>query len=187
MALERLREEARNPRALLESISLMLIGRAQRAFVDQKRGDQSWRPRSVPNRIGVLMDLKEGRTPPSRRWDPTPAGVDTGRLRNSIAGTISGNVVTVGSSLDYASKVQRGDTTTVQLDRDLRSRLAAWLRSLSGDEKKRARASFGFLFHTGSLTVTTPARPFLLITPQDRRDIRDLAKAWFLGHFKKGK
>jgi phage gpG-like protein len=41
------------------------------------------------------------------------------------------------------------------------------------------RQSFGFLFSTGSLSVTVPPRPFLLLTAEDRRMISDLARKFF--------
>lgn len=183
MVLERLRAAAKNPKPLLEAVGLYMVGQVQGTFRLQGRpGLGAWTPRSVPNRMGILMDLLEGRTPPARRWDPTPAGVDTGRLKGSIAYRITGNLeVTVGSPLPYASDVQRGATKTVTVDGGLRSALAGWLRGLSGEEKKRGRAAMGFLFHTGSLTVTTPPRPFAGVTDENRRRIREMAGAFFLG------
>lgn len=172
----------KDPRPLVEAVGLMMVGRAQKAFVDQARGGLAWAPRSVPNRAGILMDLKAGRVPPSRRWDPRPAGVDTGRLKSSIAYRITGNLeVTVGSKVEYASDVNKGATKTITVDGDLRKRLADWLRSLHGAEKTRARAAMGFLFHTGSLTVTTPPRQFLMVTDDDKARIRQMALAYFKG------
>lgn len=181
ITLAQLRERARDPRPILEAIGLLMVGRTQRAFSDQGRGGVAWLPRAVPNKAGVLEDLRAGKTPPERRWEPRPAGLDTGRLRSSIAYRVAGRTVEVGSNLPYASDVQRGATKTITLDQELRSALAAWLRSLSGGRKRLAHRAFGFLFHTGVLRVTTPPRPFVMVTDQDRRDIRALVARYFRG------
>ena len=184
VALTKLRNALNDPRPLLQAVGLLMVGRAQSAFRDQGRGGVSWLPRGVPNRMGVLEDLKAGRSPPSRRWDATPAGIDTGRLRQSIAYRIEGATkVVVGSNLPYASDVQRGATKTLELDAGLRSSLSAWLKKLGGDKGTRARASFGPLFSLGALTITTPPRPFLTITPDDRREINETARRYFSGGY----
>lgn len=185
MVLERLREASKDPRPLLEAVGLYLVSQSQGAFRQQGRGSVSWEGRGTPNRIGVLLDLQAGRVPPARRFQARPAAIDTGRLRQSIAYRVSGNTVTVGSSLPYASEVQRGSTKTITLDTGLRRALSDWLRSLSGSQKTAMRKSFGFLFHTGSLTVTTPPRPFVLLTAQDRQWINDAARRFFLGGYQK--
>jgi phage gpG-like protein len=183
VALEGLQKAARDPRPLLDAVGLYLTGRAQAAFREQRRGGVAWPARSVPNRAGVVEDLRAGRTPPERRWDPRPAGIDTGRLRGSIAHRVEGASVVVGSNLPYASDVQRGATRSLSIDGTVRAGLANWLRGLSGDRKKQARASFGWLFRAGSLTVTTPPRPFLGVDDDDRRKVTALARSYFSGGY----
>lgn len=195
MAFELQKQLEREPGPILDAIGLMLVGRAQSAFRDQGRGGVSWLPRSVPNRAGVLMDLKAGKKPSERRWDPRPAGIDTGETRASITHEVHGTRVEVGSNLNKATEIQEGATTTIALDRDLRGKLAAWLRSLTGAAKRgkkdaraskserasKARQAFGPLFTLGALTVITPPRPFLMITDADRRDAFALARDFFFG------
>lgn len=181
MPLESLKERLKNPEPLMQGIGLYLVGQAQRAFREQGRGGTSWAERSVPNRMGVLMDLQQGKTPPARRFQARPAAIDTGRLRSSIAHRIEGTRVIVGSNLPYASDIQRGGTKTVQMDAQLRRALADWLKSLRGERRTAMRRAFGFLFQTGSLTVTTPARPFLMVTEEDRRKIQELIRQYLAG------
>lgn len=177
VALERLR----NVEDLARTVGAMLVGRMQSSFRIQGRGGVQWPARSVPNKAGILEDLKAGRTPPERRWESRPAGLDTGRLRSSIAFTVSGNELTIGSNVAYASDVQKGSTRTIQVDGQIRQTLAVWLRSLSGQRKKDARKAMGFLFRTGSLTISIPPRPFLILTDDDRRDIQELSRKFFGG------
>lgn len=178
MAFTNLRAAARDPRQLLQAVGLMMVGRSQRAFTDQGR-DGAWSPRAVPNRVGVILDLQEGRNPPERRWDARPAGIDSGRLRSSIAFKVQGARVVVGSSLPYASDVQRGSSKTIPLDRSTKHALAAWIRGLGGARKTQAQRAFGPLFRQSSLSVVVPPRPFLVLTQDDRRDILALAKRFF--------
>jgi phage gpG-like protein len=180
-----LRAASKDPGPLLESIGLLMAGRTQAAFRDQGRGGNQWPGRGVPNRIGILEDLRAGRTPPERRFEARPAGIDTGRLRSSIAYRVEGNSVVIGSNLSYASDVQRGSPKTIQVQGDLRKALAAWLRSLTGDRRAAMRRAFGYLFHVGALTVKVPARPFVLLTEDDRKKILALARAYYTGGFAK--
>lgn len=183
MALDRLKSALSTPRPLLDAVGMLLVGRTQRAFQDQARAGNSWRQRAVPNRIGILEDLRAGQSPPERRWDPRPAAIDTGRLRASIAFRVNGNKVVVGSQLPYASDVQRGSTKTIALDGGLRRALAAWLKSLRGDRRDMARKAFGPLFSKGAASVRVPPRPFLAITDEDRKTIKDLALKFFRGGY----
>lgn len=180
-ALTNLSERLRDPRDVLAAIGLFLVGKMQSTFRDQGRGPIRWLGRHVPNRFGVLTDLKEGRTPPERRWDSRPAGIDTGRLRSSLAFRVEGDKVVVGSNLPYASDVQQGGTSSIDLDADLRQKLGKWLKSLSGDRQKTARESFGFAFHEGQYTITTPPRPFVFVSPEDRREVDKLTRSLLLG------
>lgn len=184
MVLEGLKHATQNPVPLLNAVGLFMVGRTQQAFRDQGR-DARWLPRGVPNRVGILTDLEQGRAPPERRFEDRPAAIDTGRLRASIAYRVAGGTVTVGSNLAYASDVQRGSAKTIRVEGQVRSALAEWLRSLTGDRQKAMRRAFGFLFHAGSLTVNVPPRPYLVVTDADRKTIRDMAARFFSGGYLK--
>lgn len=164
-----------------------MVGKTQQAFRDQGRGGVAWQGRGVPNRVGILRDLEAGRTPPERRFEARPAAIDTGRLRASIAYRVEGeSTVVVGSSLPYASDVQRGSSVSINVTGQLRSALADWLRSLQGERKRVARSAMGWLFRVGVLTTTVPPRPFVMVTDEDRRKIRELTAAYFGGGYLKG-
>lgn len=174
-------ERFRNVENLARVVGLYMVGKTQSAFSQQGRGGIAWRPRAVPNRIGILHDLYAGRMPPSRRFEDRPAGIDTGRLRSSIASRVQGNTVIVGSNVPYASDVQKGSKSSIQIDGSLRRSLSDWLRSLSGDRKQQASRALGPLFRTGQLTSDVPPRPFLMLTDEDRRTITDMARKFFQG------
>jgi phage gpG-like protein len=182
-ALTNLANAMSQPDAARKAIGLYLVGRAQDAFRKQAKGGAAWAPRAVPNRAGVLRDLQAGRTPSSRRFDARPAAIDTGRLRSSIAYRLKGeSSVVVGSNVEYASDVQRGSATTIDIDANLRKSLNSWLKGLGKTSKgKAARAAFGPLFTAGKLTVTVPPRPFIGIDAEDRRKINELATKAMLG------
>lgn len=177
-----MRERARDPQDLLNLVGLFMVGRTQQAFRDQGRGGISWPGRAVPNRIGILRDLEAGRRPPERRFEARPAGIDTGRLRASIAYRVQGDsTVVVGSNLPYASDVQRGSTVSISVTGSLRTALAEWLKSLDGERKKQMRSAFGWLFRAGVFTSSVPARPFVMVTDDDRKQIRSMAIKFFAG------
>lgn len=169
--LENLEKHADDWTPVLRAIGTMLVGRAMQAFTEQKRGAKRWPARAVPNRAGILSDLKAGRTPPDRRYTDRPAGIDTGRLRGSLAYKVTArDTVTFGTNVPYARKVQEGGTSVMQVGGS-RKALAALLR-----KRPDLRAKLGFLFHTGELTISVPPRPFATVEPKDRKDIDKLVK-----------
>lgn len=168
--LQVIRERIERPGAVLQAVGLLMVARTQQAF-DRQGREKAWPPRGVPNRIGILRDLQAGREPPSRRFQPRPAAIDTGRLRASIAFEASGRTVTYGSRLEYANDVQRGSTVTIAIDRTLRRALSAWLR-----RHREARAAMGPLFNLKELTTVVPPRPFVAFTAEDRRDVNELVR-----------
>jgi len=176
--LSEIRQKSRDPRDLMNAIGVFLTGKIQGTFRSQGRGGQSWAPRSVPNKAGILADLAAGRNPPERRFQDRPAAIDTGRLRGSISYRVDGDTVTVGSTVAYASDVQRGGTKTITVDKRA---LDAWIRSLSGDRKTAVRRAFSAIRKAGSYTVTVPPRPFVFVTDEERRQILDMAKKFFGG------
>ena len=85
MPLDNLRARLADFRPLGDAVGTFLLGRAQQSFRNQGR-NSAWPERAVPNRIGILLDLKKGtKNPPERRWTPRPAAEDTKRLLMSLA------------------------------------------------------------------------------------------------------
>ena len=88
-AVARIKRILERPEPILRQLGLVLLADAQKAFSDQKLGDISW-PARYPNQeaphvniAGVVADFLAGRkTPPERRFQNRPAGVDTRRRRS---------------------------------------------------------------------------------------------------------
>src|SRR5437899_1789490 len=100
--LRALAANLKNPTRFLKRAGLLLASRAQAAFREQKRGNVQWPARAVPNVIGILDDLAHDVNPPARRFDPRPAGVDKGTLRDSLTAAavhlVSGDTVEIGTN-----------------------------------------------------------------------------------------
>ena len=123
-----------DPRAMLRPMGALILARAQKAFGDQKRGSRAWWPRAVPNVIGILEDLRRGSTPPERRFQARPAGMDRGDLYRSIstpsaARYVGMDTVEVGSRLPYAANVQFGGEVDVEIDAALKAKIKRYLGS----------------------------------------------------------
>jgi phage gpG-like protein len=181
-----------DPKALLTLVGAFFKARAQRAFVEQRRGRAKWQARRVPNVAGVLADLVAGRTPPQRRFEPRPALIDTSALRRSIAfRVLRRDTVEIGSALPYADLMQRGGTSlSPVITEDLQQRLWKWLKPkakkgvtvknkatgvTSRVEGSDLRVAFGWLLNKKQrgkrVTFKIPSRPFITIEPEDRADL----------------
>jgi len=164
-----LADKLQRPREVMEAIGALMQGRAVAAFRQQRRGSKAWAPRMVPNVPGIVRDLNAGGFPKSRRFEPRPAVVDTGLLRNSITWAVgaNGRSVTVGTTVPYAATQNEGGSSDVTLTSGGRRQLTLWLRR---DESAR-ELGIGWLFSKPTFTVNVRARPFLVIDRDDRRMI----------------
>lgn len=161
-------------RAALEAAGAVMVAQAQRAFREQKKGRFRWPERQTPNLAGILADLARGATPPARRFTGRPANVDTGKLRNSITYRVTGDAVEVGATVSYASKVQQGGASTFRID----DRVRQGLVRLALQRPEAFPIEFvDQLTERDSITITSRARPFLLLTGPDEREVRDAIEA----------
>ncbi len=164
-----LAEQLEDTRGVLDGIGALMQQKATEAFRRQGRGQELWRPRGVPNVAGIVGDLNRGGFPKARRFDPRPALVDTGRLRNSITWKVAadGQSVTVGTSVPYAVRHNEGLPSEVTLTPAGREQLSRWLR-----RDRRARdLGLGWLFSQPTFTVRVPERRFLEVTREDRDEV----------------
>ena len=148
LVLRALGKNLADPSKAAYMLGLELASRAKRAFIDQSRGPYKWAPRATPNVPGILADLSRGSNPPNRRFEPRPAGIDTGRLLADIgsARAVRPNgvgAVDVGSRLPYAPLIQFGGDVDIPIDSSLKEKIAAYLKRMAGSAKRQTKKAFG--------------------------------------------
>lgn len=179
--IDTLRNVGKDPRPILVGIGVYLTARAQEAFVQQRRGNVRWKPRRVPNVAGIVADLRVGRDPPKRRLDPTPALVDTGRLKSELKSRVTGkNVVEIGTNLPHASKLQFGGKSTQPVPPSVKDALR---RLLKKSPWREFDLELEWLLDPDVTTLTTdvPARPFVMWTRDDGKAVNKMVLAAFTG------
>jgi len=172
--VERIEKNLADPHAALKKIGILMVAESQRAFKTQQFGRGKWEQRAPVNVFGIIADFHMGRTkPPARRFDRRPALRDTGRLASSIAYQVTGNVVEVGTNLDYAAVHQTGgETESEPITGAVRRGLWRWLKKESTELKRRLGWLLNKKFRDERLTQTVPARPFIGVTPETRAAVK---------------
>ncbi len=162
-------------------IGAMMVDRTVGSFRAQARGGIAWPDRRVPNIAGILTDLMRRPKPKDHRFYTRPALIDNGTLMRTIVSEISGRAVTFGSRQEYASRMQRGEPTTIVVTSVVQRRLIKFLSRYPG---KFYRTELGWLlkrsgkgavkdnkpFDVTEVTITPKARPFVMFTDTDRAD-----------------
>lgn len=172
--LRRIGKRLEDPQTALKVIGALMVSESQGAFRAQSFGGKEWKDRAPINVFGLLADFRVGRQAPlPRRFERRPALRDTGRLAASIAAVVEGNSVVVGTNLPYGSVHNfGGPVESVEITKDIRSRLWAWLRQQTRELKR----SLGWLLNRKlvgtKLKGTVPQRQFVGVTPQTRIAIR---------------
>ncbi len=147
----RLKRVIEKPEPILKQIGIVLLADAQRSFKEQRLGSMKWAPRypgqSPPpmNIAGIVADFLAGRkTPPDRRFQNRPAGIDTSQTLRSLtaskAMTVQGYVVKVVSATPGAGNMQHGGVSRQPITGQVKTLLAAWMNRLR-NAAKRARAT----------------------------------------------
>lgn len=174
--LLRLRRRVENPGPMLKAFGRLLVRESQRAFEEQQFGEFAW-PSRYPsggvNIAGSLADLNRGKMPPARRFEPRPALIDKAMLRRSITSSVDGDTVTVGSSLPYAGKHQRGGTETQPVTQKAKDTLLKFLKTPLGRAKGRP---LRFLFRRDSLSTKVHRRPFIGVTERGEEALRGVVE-----------
>ena len=165
-------DELVNRGDILEDIKNYMWIAASEAFDDQGRPARSWNPRFSPNFAGIVNRLNAGHNPRPQDFEPKPALHDTGRLKNSLQGRVSGNTAEVGTTVHYATRMQEGGPSLITLTSDGKDRLAKWLRK--NRTNRFYQESLGWLFGKPSFTVNVQARPFLMITDGDLEEFEKI-------------
>lgn len=164
-----LQERLANLRPLLTEIGVTLTAKSQESFRKQGYGRTKWPGRMVPNVAGIVGDLNRNMRPPKRRFQPRPALVDTGKLRQSISFQVGQTDVVVGTNLEYAAQQQEGGVSKVRLLKSSRKALAELLR-----ERPELRKDLGWLFSKPKFEVKIRPRRFVGYDNEDRATVRDL-------------
>jgi phage gpG-like protein len=123
----------------------------------------------VPNVPGIVGDLNRNMNPPKRRFQPRPALVDTGKLRQSISFQVGSKDVVVGTNLEYAAQQQLGGVSKVRLLKSSRKALSELLR-----KRPELRKSLGWLFSKPEFEVKIRPRRFVGYDNEDRATVREL-------------
>lgn len=175
--IERIESKLANPEAALRQVGALMVAESQRAFRDQKFGEQAWDARKGKiNVFGIIADFYEGKkSPPARRFESRPVLRDTGRLAASIAFRMAGvDVVEVGSNLPYAPVLHHGgEIESKPINQQVRDALAAWLKSKGRGYRKQLGWLLNKKFEGKTLKGRVPARPIVGITPQTIEDVRE--------------
>lgn len=173
--LRRISRNVENPSAALRQVGALLVASSQAAFRDQEFNRRQWPARAPVNVFGILADLSAGRKPPNRRLQTRPALRDTGRLQASISFQLVGDsAVEVGTVLPYAAVHQRGGPVqSATITSGVQKALARWLKGKPSNVVKRLRPLTNPQYTGKRLNGEVPARPFIGLTPDNRRDIRE--------------
>jgi len=165
-----------NPSGALRSIGAMMVAESQLAFKRQQFGRDRWPGRGVPNVMGIIADFAAGKdAPPNRRFQSSPALVDTGRLKGSISFEVSSNTVSVGSNLPYAKTLHSGgEVESEPITSDMQTRMAEWLRGESRERQKKLGWMLNPQLAGSTVTTKVPARPFVGITKETVEDIHEI-------------
>lgn len=163
---------------ILKVVGEMAVSDSQSNFDKQSFGKEKWErryPNQTPFRInvaGAVADLATGPSIKSRRFQPKPAGLDTGQLRASIsARKIGRDAVEVGSTLPYAVRVNSGGISSQPITSTVKKNLKLWLK-----KNKRFRPFIGYIFQLDALRTNVVPRKFIGKTPQFEKDIARLVK-----------
>lgn len=126
---ELIQKRVANPQKMLSEIGASLTKSSQKRFREQAFDGKTWAPRAVPNIPGILNDLRAGKNPPARRFEPRPVVLDTGKLRGSINFRLVGRTaVEVGTTKSYASAQQYGERQSIEITPTLKDKVREFLR-----------------------------------------------------------
>lgn len=178
--VRRWRRNLNNPSGALKQIGALMTAESQRAFREQKHGEEEWPERAPVNLFGIISDFHAGKkNPPARRFETRPALRDTGRLSASIAfKLISKDTVEVGSNLPYAGVQHHGgEVESLPITEQVQLLLGAWIFRITGTQNESRADKLSWLlskkWRDQTLTMTVPARPIVGVTKQTYADVKE--------------
>lgn len=163
-----------NPQEMMKRIGFDAQNFSRNSFRNQKLGNsRPWKKRAVPNLAGIWSDINNNKTPPKRRFDPSPALVDSGTLRKSISFELIGqNSVRIGTNRPNAKILYFGGTiiqkkTNPNFDDDL----WRWLKRIGPFIEEKDFLKIAQLAEIEELETTVPGRKFLGYEAQRAKSI----------------
>lgn len=203
----RLSRALADPRGALVSIGAAVAAQGRKAFEDQRLGPAIW-PERYPkqrepfiNIVPVVRKAGEGRrpTPDDFRRRPALGGVDS-ELAQSIAFSVAGRTVEIGSTHPDAGRAQFGGASQIQITDTTRATLAEWLGigTATGRAARKERragkmqtegtgdeygAKLAFVFNPKKTQfgATQAARPFVGFTDETLEDVKGELPKWLEG------
>lgn len=164
-AFSRLIAAGRDPRPALKSIGEYVVRETDSRF--QKEQDPEGRPWTPLAASTLKQKAERGKILKILQRD--------GILRRSIAYQLTENGVAIGSNLVYAAAQQFGFTGQRQArTQTLYFKLSKDGRSVGNRFVKKAKSDFAQDVQVGPGSISIPARPFLGINQQDRREIAQI-------------
>jgi phage gpG-like protein len=170
-----LSKNIKNFKRISRKIEIYLQSQFILAFQKQGRGTK-WESRMTPNIPGIIRDLSSGQNIKKRRFDPRPALMDTGRLKNSGATRTVGNKIYWGSNLPYSGLHQWGGKSEIESKIPDKLNEPIIKRNLKMLEKKGHKAIVTMLSKKRKWTFKVHARPFLELLDDDYEAIKEIIK-----------
>lgn len=172
--LEKLKKFFGLEKRLKNAIGLDAVAFSQDSFRNQglyKKGE--WPARKTPNLAGIWRDLNTGQQVKTRRFDPRPALVDTGALRNSITFHWYEDKMKLGTNRRYGANHQLGlpSTQTKNDPSNFNKGIVRFLRQNKDRLSERDSRQIYSLTQINELTTKPQKRRFLGYTVEKLKKI----------------
>lgn len=178
----------RDPRPALRGVGALLAAQAQRAFTEKRLGSFRWPTRypgqSEPfvNTAAALRDLNLGRPVRQRRLEREPVLRDEGELFRSMNFQVTGRARVeagvFGPAAQYAGAHQAGRESKQRVTETARQTLSRHRRRARG-RMREALEKLGFIFGVDELRTKVHRRPFVGVTDETERDIREAVERFY--------
>lgn len=197
--LREVRARAADRKTIGTIIARILESQSQRAFLEQKLGDEVW-PGRYPNMEDPFVNLaavvnwtNAGGKLVQRFFDRRPALKGEGHLMQSIYARSQGDLVLVGAGRPYAGFHQWGGTSVQQITPTAKRTIGRFIGMEQKDGKWRKKKGMGSaqrkqrekywfrlapLLGPDQLETQIAQRPFLGITDENEREMIESIEYW---------
>ena len=183
-----------NTASIGKIIARVIETQSTKAFLDQKLGEHTW-PERYPSQEDPFVNIAAlvnwtgvGGNVLERFFDRRPALMGTGELAGSISGEVKGDLVEVGSALNYAGLHQWGGSSEQNITEQTKTTIGRYIgeekkggkwvkKKRMGEKQKEQRKKYWFklapLLGKDTLTTEVNQRPFLGITDENEVEMVD--------------